>query len=109
MILGKYGTLLGPCNCCNNLRASSAVSAPTISGGTATINWSLMDSATQYTIQVNRIDGDQPVRIAREDVSGTTFQLSGLESSGRYRIWVQAISGSGVRSKWSVATDFVVD
>ncbi len=92
-----------------NIGAPVIVSAPTISGGTATINWSLMDSATQYTIQVNRIDGDQPVRIAREDVSGTTFQLSGLESSGRYRIWVQAISGSGVRSKWSVATDFVVD
>ena len=85
-----------------------AVPAPSVISGSLTFSWSAVDSASSYIIEVSRANDDSSTKVVREPVTGTTFRPTKSLTSGKYRVWVQAISSSGLRSRWNSGTDFTI-
>lgn len=79
----------------------------TIGDTTPEFTWTPVDGAVRYVLHVNRLDVSRIV--IREDfLTSASFVATQSLSSGTYRVWVQAVSSTGVRSAWSVPLDFTI-
>ncbi|MEZ6063177.1 MAG: alpha/beta hydrolase-fold protein [Planctomycetaceae bacterium] len=74
---------------------------------TPTFTWEAFGGAVRYILHVSSLDGAGVV--IREDfLTATSFTAPTPLASGSYRWWVQAVSGSGQFSFWSIAQDFTI-
>jgi hypothetical protein len=80
------------------------ITSPT--GPNPVFEWTKVDRAARYIFRIDRIDRPQTF-VVREELTSNSYTVPGL-SAGTYRVWVKAISASGVQSNWSVAVDFRV-
>ena len=81
--------------------------AGTTNDRTPTISWTAVQGATRYELWVSRIDG-----------GGVVINLTNLTTANytppvdlvprAYRIWVRAVSSSGILSDWSAAVDLTI-
>ncbi|MEJ7596032.1 MAG: fibronectin type III domain-containing protein [Planctomycetaceae bacterium] len=77
-------------------------------GSSVTFNWSPVEGAFEYRLQIDRPYGAQSRVVRENSLFSTTWKTSFALSGGTYRAWVQAVSSSGEQSPWSRAIDFVV-
>ncbi len=77
-------------------------------GSIVTFNWTPVEGAFEYRLQVDRLDVPQSRVVRENSLFGATWQTPSALSAGTYRAWVQAVSISGQESAWSKAIDFIV-
>lgn len=77
-------------------------------GSKVTFNWTPVEGAFEYRLQVDRLDAAQSRVIRENSLFATTWQTPSALMAGTYRVWIQAISTSGQESPWSRAIDFIV-
>ncbi len=65
------------------------------------ISWSAVDFASQYDVFIANIDAQQ-APVVRVNTSSTSFTPTTDLGIGRFKVWIQAISGANVRSGWSL-------
>lgn len=80
------------------------ITSPT--GPNPMFEWTKVDRAARYILRIDRIDRPQTF-VVREELTSNSYTVPGLPA-GTYRVWVKAVSASGVQSNWSVAVDFRV-
>lgn len=70
------------------------------------INWTATAGAVNYDLWISN---HQSVLVLRErNVFENAFDLRTVLPVGNYRIWVRAVSGSGVTSPWSLPGNFSI-
>ncbi|MFO1002557.1 MAG: proprotein convertase P-domain-containing protein [Planctomycetaceae bacterium] len=90
--------------------AAPVITSPTnntSTGGKPLINWSKVDGATSYSVKIVNIASNVVV-VQTGNLTGTSFTPSTNLASGKYRIWVRAVSLQGHLSGWSTAVDITV-
>lgn len=88
----------------------TSVLTPTGTGNdtTPTFTWRPVDGAASYRIWVDRMDVPQSKVIYLTGLTATSHTPTTPLSSGRYRVWVQAVSATGVASTWSNTVNFTI-
>jgi pimeloyl-ACP methyl ester carboxylesterase len=74
---------------------------------TPSITWTAVDGAVRYELWVSRLDGGGRV-IHETSLTPTSFSPSVDMERLTYRIWVRAVSVTGVFSDWSRPLDFTI-
>lgn len=90
--------------------SAPVISSPThnsSTGGKPLITWSRVDGATSYNVRIVNIASNAVV-VQTGNLTGTSFTPSTNLASGKYRVWVRAVSVQGHVSGWSVAVDITV-
>ena len=64
--------------------------------------------AATYELWVNRIDVSAAGVINVTGLTSPQFTASTALAAGTYRVWIRAVSGTGIISIWSAAVDFFV-
>lgn len=79
----------------------------TTSNSPQTYSWTPVQGADHYELWVSKRDGTGVV-INRTDITSTSYTpISGL-APYQYRVWVRAVTSTGVFSAWSSYVDFTV-
>jgi hypothetical protein len=84
---------------------SPAANATTVSR--PVISWSSVTGAVGYVVQIRNLDSNT-VTLTTVPQPGNSYVLTTALPSGRYRVWVQAVSTAGYRSNWGASVDFFV-
>lgn len=74
---------------------------------TPTFSWTSVDAATHYELWVNHLGGANRV-IHRTDVAGLSFTSTSQLEPGQYRVWIRALSSTGLKSLWSTAASMTI-
>jgi hypothetical protein len=88
-------------------KTSVALPTATASGRTPTITWTGVTGAARYELRLDRTDVGNQFVVHRTDLSTTSLRTP-LLAAGTYRVWVRAISSSGVLGTWSNVVNFRV-
>ena len=86
------------------------VTSPTANATTVSrpiISWSSVTGAVGYVVQIRNLDTNT-VTLTTAPQPGNSYVLTTALPSGRYRVWVQAVSTAGYRSNWGASVDFFV-
>ena len=75
--------------------------------GTPLFQWQSVKNAASYILHVQRLSDGQVV-IRQDSLTTNTHTPATPLVSGRYRVWVQAISSTGQPGLWSIPADFTV-
>ncbi|MBI5914536.1 MAG: fibronectin type III domain-containing protein [Bacteroidetes bacterium] len=78
------------------------LNATNITSSSATLNWSAVSGATAYNLQHKPASGQNWTTVS--NLSGTSYNLTGLSASTAYEFKVQAVCGSNTGSYSSPAT-----
>lgn len=103
-----------------NLRCPVATTAEFFAGGRPVVlsprtmtsehipqfSWSAVEGASSYELYVSRLDVLQGGIIKANGITTTRYTSTIVLPVGTFRIWVRAISGTGVVSAWSNFRDF---
>lgn len=73
---------------------------------TPLITWQAVEGAVKYELLLRR-DDVTTVILNKKDILTNSFTPASL-ASGNYRVWVRAISASGVLTTWSAARTFTI-
>lgn len=83
-----------------------ALAHPVVSfGADAIIMWTAVERAARYELWIS--DTVNSRTVLNESLNG--LQLVPALSSGQYRVWIRAIDGLGITSRWSQSVSFRVD
>jgi hypothetical protein len=74
---------------------------------TPKFTWTTVDGAERYELWVSRLDGSGRV-IHETSLTMTEFTSAVTLDLGDYRIWLRAVSDTGVVSNWSRSLDFSI-
>ncbi len=74
----------------------------TVFGADGIISWAAIERATRYEIWISDTVSNRTV--VNESVVG--LQYTPDLNPGSYRVWIRAIDGLGITSRWSLATTF---
>lgn len=114
---GKAGGWSSPAEV--SIGGRPTIVAPTATAATSTtpqFAWGAVDGAASYIVYVSLVS----TAGGSTGAAGLEFQTSGItassythgiplsNSNATYRVWVRAISGSGVQSPWSLPVTFTV-
>ena len=86
------------------------VTSPTANATTVSrpvISWSSVTGAVGYVVQIRNLDTNT-VSLTTAPQPGNSYVLTTALPSGRYRVWVQAVSTAEYRSNWGASVDFFV-
>ncbi len=72
---------------------------PTVTNARPTIEWTAIDKAARYEIWVDRTASSSTYLLADSPTNSYTFETD--IQSGKYFVWVRAISTTGVVTAWS--------
>ncbi|MEI6540537.1 MAG: hypothetical protein WCO86_13605, partial [Planctomycetota bacterium] len=89
----------------------AAVNAPSFSTGLGlpTFTWTAASGpSVRYELKIDRMDIAEPDLIRLSTLTATTFTVPAPMAPGSYRLWIRAISGSGVFGDWSTPLNFTV-
>ncbi len=78
-----------------------------ITGSTPVITWSGVAGASSYVLQVRDLTTNALV-LSAQNILTNEYSVTSALASGRYRVWVRAVSSSGVLSRWSEPVSFTV-
>ena len=95
----------------DNELSVAAVNAPSFSSGPRqpTFTWSAASGpAVRYELKIDRIDVAQTDLIRLSTLTAATFTVPTPMAAGSYRVWIRAISSSGVIGDWSTPLNFTV-
>ena len=90
--------------------AVANVTSPTANSTTVSrpiISWTSVTGAVGYVVQIRNLDTNT-VALTTVPQTGNNYALTSALASGRYRVWVQAVSSAGYRSNWGASVDFFV-
>ncbi len=88
-------------------RANVLTPSGTGNSSTPEFTWQAVEGAQRYELWVTNLSSMNTV-IHRTDLTSPNYTHSTALSSGNYRIWVRAVSVSGIFGIWSLARDFSV-
>lgn len=79
----------------------------TTSDRTPTFTWHEIPDAERYILRVRDVT-DNSIVLREGQLTGTSFTPTDPLPRGTFRAWLRAVSGSGIRSKWSAPIEFTI-
>ena len=105
---GKPGKWSAPASFDVGGRPTITAPVATVSAASPLFEWTAVTGASLYSIYIDRVDISGFV--FRDDTLTTNSfaNVPGLVAGGTYRVWIRAVSASGVLSPWSFPVAFSV-
>lgn len=75
----------------------STPGTPTVTSGNASLNvsWSAVADASSYEVRYSTTDDSSSATLADDDITDTTYQITGLTNGTLYYVWVRAVNSIG--------------